>query len=74
MLAGREFTRADVLGSPKVAIVNEEFAGKFNLGRDAVGRRMAISGNDELDLEIVGRVQNSGPARSLARGRTGGAR
>ena len=39
LLAGREFTRADALGAPKVAIVNEAFAKKFNLGRDA--RRQA---------------------------------
>ena len=32
MLAGREFTRADDAGAPKVAIVNEAFARKFNLG------------------------------------------
>ena len=59
MLAGREFTRADALEAPKVAIVNEEFARKFNLGRDAVGRRMAVGGTDGLDIEIVGLVQDS---------------
>ena len=32
LMAGREFTAADGLGAPKVAIVNEEFAKKFNLG------------------------------------------
>ena len=31
------------LGAPKVAIVNEAFAKKFNLGRDAVGKRMATA-------------------------------
>jgi ABC-type antimicrobial peptide transport system permease subunit len=59
MLAGREFTRSDVLGAPKVAIVNEEFARKFGLDRDAVGRRMRRGGGDELDIEIVGLVQDS---------------
>jgi len=59
MLAGREFTRSDVIGAPRVAIVNEEFARKFNLGRDAVGRRMRVGGGDELDIEIVGLVQNA---------------
>ena len=33
------------LGAPKVAIVNEAFAKKFNLGRNAVGKRMG-SGRD----------------------------
>ena len=42
-IAGREFTAADAPKAPKVAIVNEAFAKKFNLGRDAVGKRMAES-------------------------------
>ena len=60
LLAGREFTAADVAGAPKVAIVNQVFAEKFGLGRDAVGRLMARGGRDEeLDTEIVGLVQNA---------------
>ncbi len=60
LLAGREFTGADVAGAPRVAIVNEVFAEKFGLGRDAVGKRMARGGDeDELDTEIVGLVQNA---------------
>ena len=58
LMAGREFTAADAAGAPKVAIVNEAFAKKFNLGRDAVGKRMS-DGNSELDMEIVGVVQNA---------------
>ncbi len=60
LFSGREFTASDVTDSPKVAIVNEVFAEKFNLGRDAVGKRMARGGQgDELDVEIVGLVQNA---------------
>ena len=59
LLAGREFTRADALETPKVAIVNEAFARKFNLGRDAVGRRMGTGRGDELDIEIVGLVPDA---------------
>ncbi|HSC26452.1 MAG TPA: FtsX-like permease family protein, partial [Vicinamibacterales bacterium] len=58
LLAGREFTDADGPDAPKVVIVNEAFTRKFNLGRDAVGKRMSTSGR-ELDLEIVGIVQNA---------------
>ncbi len=58
VLAGREFTRADAAGSAKVAIVNEEFAKRFNLGRQAVGKRIGIRGS-ELDLQIVGLVSNA---------------
>lgn len=61
LIAGREFTPADSLKAPKVAIVNENFAKKFNLGRDVVGKLMAAdTGNNvKLDIEIVGFVQNA---------------
>jgi predicted permease len=60
LISGREFTPADVVGSPKVAIVNEAFAKKFNLGRDAVGKRMGSGRQEEaMDVEIVGLVQNA---------------
>src|SRR5262249_10851882 len=44
LLAGRDFTRADALSAPKVAIVNEAFAKKFNLGREAVGKHIGEGG------------------------------
>ena len=60
LIAGREFMESDADGKPKVAIVNEQFAKKFNLGRDAVGKRMRQgTGQGELDVEIVGLVQNA---------------
>jgi predicted permease len=59
LVAGREFTIADTTGAPRVAIVNEAFAQKFKLGREAVGKRMAIGGGTNLDVEIVGLVQNA---------------
>ena len=61
LIAGREFTRADVLKGPKVAIVNEAFAKKFNLGREVVGKRIGSGSgrNSPLDTEIVGFVQNA---------------
>jgi predicted permease len=60
LLSGREFTRADRMGAAKVAIVNEAFAEKFGLGRNAVGMLMKQSGGDgPMDIEIVGLVQNA---------------
>jgi predicted permease len=61
LLAGRDFTATDALGAPKVAIVNETFTKKFNLGRNAVGRRMARGGGKgaTLDIEIVGVMQDT---------------
>ncbi len=58
LVSGREFTDSDGSGAPRVAIVNEQFALKFNLGREAVGKRMS-NGGDELDIEIVGLAENS---------------
>jgi predicted permease len=59
LISGREFSRADSLKAAKVAIVNEAFAKKFNLGRDAVGKLMGHGPDDKLDTEIVGLVQNA---------------
>jgi predicted permease len=58
LLSGREFTRGDTKGSQKVAIVNEAFAKKFNLGRDAVGKFMS-QGDDSLDIQIVGLAKDA---------------
>jgi predicted permease len=60
LIAGRDFTRADGAAAPKVAIVNEAFAKKFNLGHDVVGKRMSRDGKDTpLNIEIVGLVKNA---------------
>jgi predicted permease len=59
VLSGREFTASDRIGTPKVAIVNESFAKKFKLGRDAVGKHMAESGAKINDIEIVGLVKDA---------------
>ena len=58
LVAGREFTAADDLGTPDVAVVNQAFARKFGLGRDAVGKFMS-TGGDSLDIEIVGLVTDA---------------
>ncbi|MBX9602447.1 MAG: ABC transporter permease [Bryobacteraceae bacterium] len=56
VIAGREFTEADAMGRPKVAIVNEAFAGKFFGDRGALGRRVGFGSGPEtvLDIEIAG--------------------
>jgi predicted permease len=60
LMAGREFTEADTATAPKVAIVNEAFTKKFNLGRNAVGKRIGTEEDKtKLDTEIVGVVQNA---------------
>ena len=58
LLSGRDFTAGDYDGSMKVAIVNETFAKKFNLGTNAVGKHMSME-NDSLDITIVGLAKDS---------------
>ena len=61
LLAGRDFTDGDVIGAPKVAIVNEAFARRFPLGANPVGRRFRRGGTDKdpYDIEIVGLVRDA---------------
>lgn len=57
MLSGRDIASSDVMGGSRVAIVNQAFARKFNLGNDAVGKYIGRSGvNDFLDIQIVGLI------------------
>jgi predicted permease len=58
LLSGRDFTVSDNGAAMPVAIVNEAFAKKFNLGTNAVGKRMSM-GNDSLNITIVGLAKNS---------------
>jgi predicted permease len=65
LLAGREFTTADTKGAPKVAMINETFARKFGLLKPGmnpgavIGKFMGYNGNDSLDTQIVGIVENA---------------
>ncbi|HSW28491.1 MAG TPA: ABC transporter permease [Longimicrobiales bacterium] len=63
VLGGREFDVSDGPGAPKVAIINEAFARKFNLDpRQAVGKFMSAdpgSEDAELDMQIVGVVKDA---------------
>src|SRR5262249_9188189 len=54
LLAGRDFTEADRLGAPRVAIVNRAFVRKFGLGDAPLGKHFGTAGNAERDIEIVG--------------------
>jgi predicted permease len=58
LLSGREFTRADVKNAPRVAVVNEAFAKKFNLLPNPVGRHIGNPGKAP-DTEIVGFARNA---------------
>ena len=60
LVAGREFTEGDVRGAPGVAVINEAFARKFGLDpRSAVGQFMSQNASEDLDLQIVGVVEDA---------------
>jgi predicted permease len=60
LLAGRDFTPADDAAGPPVAIVNQAFARKFNLDeRNTVGKMMRIGRGEDLDIQIVGLMQDA---------------
>jgi putative ABC transport system permease protein len=61
ILAGRDFSASDVIGQPKVAIVNAEFANKFyGSPQKALGRMIHEGRGSDVEYEttIVGVVGN----------------
>ena len=60
LISGRDFTNEDIHGAGgKAVIVNEAFAEKFEFGRDAVGKYVAIPSFNNLDYEIIGLAKNT---------------
>lgn len=57
LLAGREFTRFDNSGSPRVAVVNEAFARHFHRGPEIVGRKIRFG--EDQEIEVVGLARNA---------------
>ncbi|MDX2150684.1 MAG: ABC transporter permease [Bryobacteraceae bacterium] len=58
MLLGRDFTEADRVGTPKVAVVNEKFAKYFFKDGNPIGRRFKTPRSKEW-TEIVGVVRDT---------------
>ena len=62
LLAGRNFNERDTASSPKVAIVNQEFARKIMGTQNPVGRTFKINvyrGQPQYEYEIVGLMANA---------------
>jgi putative ABC transport system permease protein len=61
IIAGRDLTEADTLGTQKVAVVNQDFATKyFGSPQNALGHYVAMgSVSHKLDTQIVGVVGDS---------------
>lgn len=64
--SGRDFTPRDVLGAPKVAVVNQSFVNYYFRDRNPLGRHIGFGGivGTKLDIEIVGVVKDA-KSRSL---------
>jgi putative ABC transport system permease protein len=60
LVAGREFSPRDIVGAPKVVIVNEAFARRYYPGRNPVGRHLGDEGaGSVLKYEVVGVVKDT---------------
>ena len=61
MVKGRNFTDADRLGAPKVALITEAAAKRFFPGEDPIGKHVSFGmseGDNVLEGEIVGIVKD----------------
>jgi predicted permease len=54
ILRGRGFRASDTAETPRVAVVNEQFAKHYWPGADAVGKRIRLDGANGMPVEIVG--------------------
>ena len=55
---GRQFRSSDDDKAPKVAIVNQAFAGRYFPHGNAMGRKIWFNGRDKPGIEIVGEIAN----------------
>ncbi len=59
LIAGREFTAADKLGAPRVAVINQKMAEYFFGKQNPLGRHFGFGRDKATDIEIVGVVKDS---------------
>lgn len=59
LLLGRAFTDRDAGNAPTVAIVNQTFAKKFNLGDEPIGKRFGLGSTTNFSIEVVGLVADA---------------
>ena len=59
VLRGRAFSAADTAGSPRVAVVNQEFARRYWPNQDAVGKRFHLGDRNGPWVQIVGVARTS---------------
>jgi predicted permease len=59
VVAGREFTDADIGGSRKVGLINERIAKLYFGKENPIGRRFGVGRSEIPDIEIVGVVRDT---------------
>jgi predicted permease len=59
LLAGRDFTTRDRVGTHRVAVVNDVFADYYFKNENPLGRRFGIGRAGKTDIEIVGVVRGA---------------
>jgi putative ABC transport system permease protein len=61
LVSGRDFNAHDTPGSPKVTIVNQEFAKRFFAGENPIGRSYRMENGNKLGdpVEIIGVVKDA---------------
>ena len=62
LLRGRNFTEQDTKESPRVTIIDEEFARRHWPGEDPLGQRIRVGGNSITIIGVVRRVKMDGLA------------
>jgi predicted permease len=58
LIAGREFSEKDVMGAPRVAIINQTMARYFFGDTNPMGRRFGFGRDKGTEIEIVGVVKD----------------
>jgi predicted permease len=59
LVAGRNFTETDSIGSPEVAIVNQQFAKHYWPGQDPIGKRFRFADTPNSWVQVVGMAKTS---------------
>jgi predicted permease len=59
LVEGREFLETDRADSPRVVVVNEQFAGKYYPNQKVIGKRLRLNGATGPFAEIVGVAKKS---------------
>jgi putative ABC transport system permease protein len=59
IVSGRAFTADDKAGTPRVAIINQEYARKFWPGQDPLGKRFRLDNDKGTLVQVVGVARNS---------------